>query len=90
MMILQEVLGHLRLNADHSVEVLQSVLELMISSMDPWKRCCCFHGIELQAQLVDATIQGTTQNLERQIMYISMFWHTPSYRCCLKFKGLSI
>lgn len=56
MMILQEVLGHLGLNADHSGEVLQSVLELMISSMNPGKRCRCISGIELQSQLIDATV----------------------------------
>lgn len=40
--IVQEVVGHLGLNAHHPREVLQPVFELMISSMDPWKRCHCF------------------------------------------------
>lgn len=64
MRILQEVLGHPGLNADHSGEVLQSVFELVISSMDPWKRYHCIHGVEVQSQLIDTTIQGTTQELE--------------------------
>ncbi len=75
-MIPQEVLCHLRLNADHSREVLQSVLELMISSMDPWKRCHCFPGIKPQSQLVDTTVQGTTQELQSQIICISTHTHT--------------
>lgn len=65
MMVANEVLGHLGLNADHSGEVLQPVLELVIRSMDPWKRQCCIRCIELQSQLTDATVQGTTQELER-------------------------
>lgn len=72
MMILQEVLGHLRLNADHSGEVLQSVLELMIGSMDPWKRCCCVVGFELQSQFINTAVQGATQELERRMMCISI------------------
>lgn len=85
MMILQEVLGHLGLNADHSGEVLQSVLELMIGSMDPWKRWCFVAGIELQSQLINATVQGATQQLERRMMCISTYT-IPPYRCSLKFK----
>lgn len=81
MVIPQEVLGHLGLNADHSGEVLQPVLVLMISSMDPWKRRCCIHGIEPQSQLIDATVQGTTQELEKQIMCVSIqYMHTLSNR----------
>lgn len=76
----QKVLGHLGLNADHSGEVLQSVLELMISSMDPWKRCHCFGFCftELQSQFIDTTIQRTTQELEKQIKCVNIYMHTPT------------
>lgn len=75
MMILQQMLGHLGLNANHSGEVLKTVLELMISSMDPWKRCHCIRTIELQTQLIDATVQGTTQELQKSTTCMSINMH---------------
>lgn len=66
MMILQEVLGDLGLDADHPREVLQSVLELVISSVDPCKRCRRIRSTEVQSQLIDATIQSTREELAKQ------------------------
>lgn len=64
-LIPQKVLEHLGLKTNHSGEVLNSVLVVVISSMNPGKG---YHGTgdaELQSQLIDAAIQGVAEELQK-------------------------
>lgn len=64
-LILQKVWEHLGLNTNHSGKVLHSVLVLVISSMNPRKRYHWTGDIKLQSQLIDATIQGLVEELQK-------------------------
>lgn len=64
-LIPQKVWEHLGLNANHSGKVLHSVLVVVISSVNPRKRYHWTGDVELQSQLIDATIQGAAEELQK-------------------------
>lgn len=63
-LIPQKVWEHPGLNTNHPGKVLHSVLVVVISSMNPGKGYRWTGDVELQSQLIDATIQGVAEELQ--------------------------